>query len=68
MSQVQVLTVSTYPRLIFRSFVEGDRVVPLRPPVRKETEDDVLAHALWLCNHGRMEEAEQYLEDYCRRH
>ncbi len=50
--------------VVLYSFVDGTRVA--RPKLR-ETEADVLAHALWLEKHGASERAEEYLEEYLRK-
>lgn len=49
-------------RVVVGSFAEGSRIVRATPP-RRESEDDILAHALYLSRHGRQEEAEEYLEE-----
>ena len=50
--------------VIVQCFTDGARVA--RPKLR-ETEADVLAHALWLEKHGASEQAEWYLEEYLQR-
>lgn len=51
-------------RVFVSNFVDGTRVVGLK---RRETEADVLAHALWLESHRGHEQADQYLDEYLRR-
>jgi len=61
MSQVAIL-VGT--RVYVSSFVDGTRVVRHK---FRETEADVFARALWLQNHGRLAQAEEYLDRYVQR-
>lgn len=44
------------------SFADGTRLCFVEKRVE---ETDVLAEALWLENHGRIEEAERLLDEYC---
>lgn len=46
------------------SFVDGGRELYA---MTKATEEQILARCLWLSNHGRPEEAETLLENYCAR-
>ncbi len=57
-----VLLVGT--RVFVSSFVDGTRVTELK---RRETEADVLAHALWLESHQGNEQADEYLDEYLRK-
>jgi hypothetical protein len=51
-------------RVIVSNFVDGTRVVGLKP---RETEADALARAQLLENRGQREQADKYLDDYIRR-
>lgn len=51
-------------RVVVHSFVDGARIAQ---PRLRETEDDALAHALWLRNQGKHEQAEEYLDSYIQR-
>ena len=46
-------------RIAAVSFVEGTRIYEPRP---RQTDDDILARALWLSNHGALDKAEDFLE------
>lgn len=48
-------------RVVFPSFVDGNRRVKT-PPTRRMSEEDIMAHALWLERHGRPQEAEDFLD------
>jgi len=54
-------------RVVVGSFVEGFRLVKSDPP-RRDSEDDIFAHALWLQNHKGLAAADQFLEEYLRRY
>ncbi len=41
-------------------------VVPAKTPKRVMTDSDALAHALYLARQGRSEEAESFLNEYCK--
>jgi hypothetical protein len=47
-------------RVIVSDFVHGTRVVGI--PRRPETDDEILAQALYMSNHGHPDEAWEYLE------
>ncbi len=49
-------------RTLVNDFVGGGCIAPRR--TRRMTDDDALAHALWLVRHGQSEEAEEFLEEY----
>jgi hypothetical protein len=51
-------------RFVLYSFTTG--TVPVTPPQRRMTDDDALAYAMYLCRRGRIEEAERFLDRYCR--
>lgn len=40
-------------------------VVNVKVPRRIRTDDDALAYAMYLHRHGRTEEAEVFLDNYC---
>lgn len=61
----RVMLISGSTRVLVPSFVDGGRVVSVRP--RRETEAGVMARALWLERRGREEEAVEYLEGYLHR-
>ncbi len=50
-------------RVIVNDFVDGGRITQPRR-ARRMTDDDAMARALWLQNHGRLEEAEELLDRY----
>lgn len=52
------------PFYVFSSFADGTRPCFFEKRVE---EHDVLAEALWLENHGRAEDAERVLDEYCLR-
>lgn len=60
MSNVAIINSHGHHVIGVYSWTEGFK--PLSPPVRKDTEDDVLARALWLERRGFSDEAEEYLE------
>ncbi len=41
-------------------------VKPAKTPKRVMTDSDALAHALYLARQGRSEEAESFLNEYCK--
>lgn len=41
-------------------------VVEVKPPKRVMTDDDALAYAMFLNRRGMPEEAEAFLDDYCK--
>lgn len=50
-------------RYYTHSFIHG--LKPISPSCRKHvTEDDILAHALWLERNGKGEDAEEVLDAY----
>jgi hypothetical protein len=49
-------------RVLIPSFVDGGKIKTI-PPRPMTTERDIWAHAQWLNNHGRSEEAEAFLDD-----
>ncbi len=51
-------------RVIIDTFAEGRRVRPLLPKPRT-SENDILAHALWLERHRSQEAADEFLEKWC---
>jgi hypothetical protein len=52
-------------RLVVRNtFADGTMVCTLTAP-RRTSENDILAHALWLERHGRAEEASEFLDKWC---
>ncbi len=67
MPHTSVLAIAGSTKVIAQDFTRGDRVIHA-PRLRRETEDDAWAHTLWLDNHKRSEEANEFLEEYCRRH
>ena len=66
MPQIQVSIVPSFGRVVVHDFTRGSRIIQA-PRLRRETENDAMAHALWLENHGRAEEADEYLEAYLQR-
>ncbi len=40
-------------------------VVPAKIPNRIKSDNDALAYAMYLTRHGRPEEAEAFLDEYC---
>jgi hypothetical protein len=50
-------------RVIVNDFVDGGRIIQPRR-TRRMTDEDAMAQALWLSNHGRLEEAEELLDRY----
>lgn len=65
MPQVSVSFVPRYNLAIVRDFARGDKIVWARP--HRITQDDALARALYLLNHGRSEEeVDEYLEGCLR--
>ncbi len=64
MAQAMLISGSTRV-LVPGGMVARGRIVEIRH--RRETEADVLARALWLENHGRKAEADEYLDGYIRR-
>jgi hypothetical protein len=45
------------------SFTTG--FVARKTTLRKMSEDDILAMAMWLANHGRSDEGEQLIDQWC---
>jgi hypothetical protein len=51
-------------KLVLYSWTTG--IVPVKIPKRVMTDDDVLAYALYLSRRGKSEEAEAFLNEYCK--
>lgn len=61
---MQIITSSTTGAVLgVSSWTTG--FVPHKRTTRKMSERDVLSMALWLENHGRRDEADDLIEQYC---
>ncbi len=61
----QQMMVLSDGRVLIPSFVDGGRIK--RMPVRRQSEQDIMARALWLERHGRPEEAWNFLDQALER-
>lgn len=53
--------------VVVNSFAEGTRIRPLQPRLRT-SENDILAQALWLERHKRIEAADEFIEKWTAKH
>ncbi len=63
MAQIAIIAGST--RVVSSDFARGTHIARVIPSLRRPTEQDILARALWLERHGRESEAVEYLDRAC---